>query len=213
MWESLAPVLFPIREVERIECNSHVMALPLVFRHPPRREADLRCTAWQRALQPQTQQLELAHVLFLDIAGSSSLPVIRTGRPVSKACRNSSTAPASSAERGPRIRSRWCRADTVWRWSFLAIQKHRYVAPWKSAAALAAPNKFCLRMGLHSWPACRLDDLNLKRTVSDGGNQRSPECDGLRRPRSHPGLRVCCRPAAAAGPLDRCVARSGRDRS
>ncbi len=25
-------------------------------------------------VQPQTQQLELAHVLFLDIAGSSSLP-------------------------------------------------------------------------------------------------------------------------------------------
>ena len=71
--------LCPDSQVQRIECNPQIRDWPRVFAHPPRRAADQRGSGMAATLQPLTQQLELAHVLVLDIAGSSSLPVAQQG--------------------------------------------------------------------------------------------------------------------------------------
>src|ERR1039457_173668 len=62
--------------VERIEFNPQIRDCASRFRTPlpNTRRGGFVDTGMAATVHPQTQQLELAHVLLLDIAGSSSLP-------------------------------------------------------------------------------------------------------------------------------------------
>ena len=126
------------------------------------------------ALQPQTQQLELAHVLVVDIAGCSSLPVSQQGALLE----NLQEFVHCSREFG-RARAQEQITVVPSGHGMALVFFGDPEAPLRCAVEISRSarnaEKICLRMGLHSWPVCRLDDLNLKRTVSDGGNQRSPE--------------------------------------
>jgi len=129
-------------------------------------------------VQPQTQHLELGHVLFLDVAGSSPLP---------------------SSEQDVLLQSLREFVHSTSEFGRARVKGQITVVPSRDGIALVffgdpeAPLRCALeisrsfrnaeknrvRMGLHSGPACRLDDLNLKRTVSDGGidvAQRVTDC-------------------------------------
>jgi serine/threonine protein kinase len=129
-------------------------------------------------LQPQTQQLELAHVLFLDVAGSSSLPAAQQGALLE----NLQEFVHGTREFG-RARARDQITVVPSGDGMALVFFGDPEAPLRCAVEISrcarSTNKFRLRMGLHSWPVCRLDDLNLKRTVSDGGinvAQRVMDC-------------------------------------
>ncbi len=128
-------------------------------------------------VQPQTQQLELAHVLFLDVAGSSSLPASEQ----SALLQNLREFVHSTSEFGKARAKDQIRvvpsADGMALVFFGDPE-----APLRCAVEISrggrGAEKISVRMGLHSWPG-RLDDLSLMRTVSDGGidlAQRVMDC-------------------------------------
>src|SRR5450631_2507544 len=116
-------------------------------------------------VQPQTQQLELAHVLFLDIAGSSSLPASEQDvlmRNLEEIVHRTSEFGRARANDQVKLVPSGGGVALV----FFGDPE----APLRCALEISrSAEKSRVRMGLHSWPACRLDDLSLKRTVSDGG--------------------------------------------
>ena len=117
-------------------------------------------------LQPQTQQLELAHVLVLDIAGSSSLPVaeqrvllenlqefVHRTREFGRARAQDQITVVPSGDGMALV--------------FFGDPE----APLRCAVEISrcarSTNKFRLRMGLHSWPVCRLLHLSAVISVSE----------------------------------------------
>jgi len=119
-------------------------------------------------VQPQTQQLELAHVLLLEIADSSSLPasqqdarlhdlqevVCRTNEFVKARARDQITVVPSGA-------------------GMALVFFGDPEAPLRCAVEISRQardaEKFHLRMGLHSWPVCRTADMKLERALGDSG--------------------------------------------
>jgi serine/threonine protein kinase len=116
-------------------------------------------------VQPQTQQLELAHVLFLDSAGSSALPASEQDALV----RNLEEVVQRTSEFG-RARANDQVKLAPSRDGLALVFFGDPEAPLRCALEISrSAERARVRMGLHSWPACRLDDLSLKRTVSDSG--------------------------------------------
>src|ERR1035441_2955326 len=116
-------------------------------------------------VEPQTQQLELAHVLFLDIAGSSELPASEQDalvRSLEEVLHHTSEFARARGNDQVRLVPSGGGMALV----FFGDPE----APLRCALEISrSAERSRVRMGLHSWPACRLDDLSLKRTVSDGG--------------------------------------------
>ena len=119
-------------------------------------------------LQPLTQQLELAHVLVLDIAGSSSLPVAQQGALLE----NLQEFVHCTREFG-RAQAKDQITEVPSGDGMALVFFGDPEAPLRCAVEISrsarSTNKFRLRMGLHSWPVCRVADMKLNRSVSDGG--------------------------------------------
>jgi serine/threonine protein kinase len=119
-------------------------------------------------LQPQTQQLELAHVLVLDVAGSSSLPLAQQGALLE----NLQEFVHCTREFG-RAQAKDQITEVPSGDGMALVFFGDPEAPLRCAVEISrsarSTNKFRLRMGLHSWPVCRVADLKLNRIVSDGG--------------------------------------------
>jgi serine/threonine protein kinase len=129
-------------------------------------------------LQPQTQQLELAHVLFLDVAGSSSLPVAQQR----VLLQNLQECVHDTSEFG-RARARDQITEVPSGDGMALIFFGDPEAPLRCAVEISrsarSAEKIRLRMGLHSWPVCGVADIKFNRTVSDGGinlAQRVMDC-------------------------------------
>jgi serine/threonine protein kinase len=114
------------------------------------------------------QQDELAHGLFLDIAGSSSLPVSQQR----VLLENLQEFVHRTREFG-RERAKDQITVVPSGGGMALVFFGDPEAPLRCAVEISRwarkTNKFRLRMGLHSWSACRLDDLSLQRKVRDGG--------------------------------------------
>lgn len=129
-------------------------------------------------VQPQTQQLELAHVLFLDVAGFSSLPASqqRVALQDLQECvhRTSEFGKAQSKDQITVVPS----VDGMALVFFGDPE-----APLRCAVEISRSarkeERIRLRMGLHSWPVCRVADMKFSRSVSEGGinvAQRVMDC-------------------------------------
>jgi len=119
-------------------------------------------------VQPQAQQLELAHVLLLDIADRSSLPAsqqrvllqdleefVRCTSEFGKARSKNQMTVAPSGE------------------GMVLVFYGDPEAPLRCAVEISrkarGADKIRLRMGLHSWPVCSAADIKLNPAVSEGG--------------------------------------------
>ncbi len=119
-------------------------------------------------VQPETQPLELAHVLFLDVAGSARLSASERSALLQDlqefVHRTSEFGKARAKDQIAVVPS----ADGLALVFFGDPE-----APLRCAVEISrgarSTEKTRVRMGLHSWPVCRMDDLSLKRTVGDGG--------------------------------------------
>ena len=129
-------------------------------------------------VQPQTQQLELAHVLFLDMARPSSLPAPDQNALIQK-LRDfvHSTSEFGLARAKDQIRV--VPSGEGMALVFFGDPEAPLRCALEISRSARSTEKTGVRMGLHSWPVCRLDDLNLKPAVSDGGinlAQRVMDC-------------------------------------
>jgi serine/threonine protein kinase len=119
-------------------------------------------------VQPQMQQLELAHVLFLDIAGSSSLPVAEQH----VLLQNLREFVDRTSEFG-RARAKDQITVVPSGDGMALVFFGDPEAPLRCALEISrtarSEEKKHLRMGLHSWPVSRVADIGLKSAVSDGG--------------------------------------------
>jgi serine/threonine protein kinase len=129
-------------------------------------------------VQPQTEQLELAHALFLDIAGSSSLPasehhvLLQNLREFVH--RTSEFGKARAKDQIMVVPSGDGMALV-----FFGDPEAALRCSVEICCSARRTNKFRLRMGLHSWPVCRVADMSLKGAVSDSGinvAQRIMDC-------------------------------------
>src|SRR5258708_11962674 len=138
------------------------------FCTPPRSAADQWGSGMAATLQPLTQQLELAHVLVLDIAGSSSLPLAQQGALLE----NLQEFVHCTREFG-RAQAKDQITEVPSGDGMALVFFGDPEAPLRCAVEISrsarSTNKFRLRMGLHSWPVCRVADMKLNRSVSDGG--------------------------------------------
>src|ERR1039458_538422 len=125
-------------------------------------------TCMAAMVQPLTQQLELAHILFLDIAASSSLPasqqremqhylqefVRRTGEVARARARDQITVVPSGN-------------------GIALVFFGDPEAPLRCAVEIShtprTEKRIHFRMGLHSGPVCRAADIKFNSDVSDGG--------------------------------------------
>ena len=119
-------------------------------------------------IQPQTQQLEFAHVLLLEIAGSSSLPGSQPGsrlNDLQELVRR--TSEFGKARAGDQITVMPSGAGIAL--VFFGDPE----APLRCAVEISrqarGAERVHLRMGLHSWPVCRTADMKLERALGDSG--------------------------------------------
>ncbi len=116
----------------------------------------------------QPQQLELAYVLFLDVAGSSSLPASQQGILLE----NLQEFIHRTREFG-RAQAKNQITVTPSKDGMALVFFGDPEAPLRCAVEISrsarSTNKFRLRMGLHSWPASRAAEVSLDGRVSSGG--------------------------------------------
>jgi|HubBroStandDraft_1064217.scaffolds.fasta_scaffold01157_3 serine/threonine protein kinase/class 3 adenylate cyclase len=129
-------------------------------------------------VQPQTQQLELAYVLLLDIADSSSLPASQqSGR-----LENLQELVRRTSEFG-RAQARDQIAVVASGDAMALVFFGDPEAPVRCAVEVSrearSAGSIRLRMGLHSWPVCRTAEMKLNPSLSDSGinvAQRVVDC-------------------------------------
>jgi len=126
-------------------------------------------------VQPQTQQLELAHVLFVDVVSPSALPASEQDILL----QNLREFVHSTSEFArARAKNQITVVPTADGMALVFFGDPE--APLRCAVEISQgarrTEKHRLRMGLHSWPVCRLDDVNLKRTVGIKVAQTVMDC-------------------------------------
>ena len=133
--------------------------------------------------------LEMAHVLFMDIVAYSRLPMDE---------QHQALLHLQEAVRETREFARAQASDQLIRLPtgdgmalvFLgdveapvrcALELHRILRRWPEMQ---------LRMGIHTGPVYRVEDINAARNVAGGGINHRPSGDGLRRCRAHPDFEI-----------------------
>lgn len=129
-------------------------------------------------VQPQTQRLELAHVLFLDVAGFSSLPASQQRVEL----QDLQECVHRTSEFGKaRVKDQITVVPSGDGMALVFFGDPE--APLRCAVEISRSarreERIRLRMGLHSWPVCRVADMKFSRSVSEGGinvAQRVMDC-------------------------------------
>jgi serine/threonine protein kinase len=119
-------------------------------------------------VQPQTQQLEFAHVLLLDVAGSPMLPESRR-RVISQNLHDLVHRSGEFCAARARNQVTVAPSDDGMALIFFGDPEAPLRCAMELSRSARGAEKIHLRMGLHSWPVCRTPDLKLNRSVSDSG--------------------------------------------
>jgi serine/threonine protein kinase len=129
-------------------------------------------------IQPQTQQLELAHVLLLDVAGSSSLPPTQQRVLLENLLefvrRTSEFGKARARDQILEVPS----ADGM-ALAFFGDPEAPLRCALEISRSFRGAEKIRFRMGLHSWPVRRVADMKFNHALSDSGinvAQRVMDC-------------------------------------
>jgi serine/threonine protein kinase len=119
-------------------------------------------------VQPKLRELELAHVLYVDVAGSSSPDLFeqraRFGRLQELLHRSNGSGEGRIEKRIEVAPGEWGMAIV-----FFGDPEEPLRRAVEISRCAKAEQNCCLRMGLHSWPVSAAVDVKIDRTVSDGG--------------------------------------------
>ena len=135
-------------------------------------------------------QLEIAHVLFIDIVGYSKLSI------------NDQHAAVEELNRIVRASEQFQRAEAANRLiriptgdGMVLVFYTNPEAPAQCAVeisrALKEHPRLQVRMGIHSGPVSGVVDVNERANLAGRWNQHGPTGDGLRRRGAHPSLTSC----------------------
>ena len=135
-------------------------------------------------------ELELAHVLFIDIVGYSKL-LINAQRSLLETLNQivRGTEQFRSAEASGRL-LKIPSGDGMALVFYKSPEEPVECALELARADLAHP-ELQLRMGVHSGPVSGVIDVNERANVAGAGDQRGATGDGLRRCRTHPLIATC----------------------
>ncbi len=135
-------------------------------------------------LEPDLQ-LEIAHVLFVDIVGYSKLLINEQRESLRRTESESSETPTRFASLKQRKSSFACRPVMEWRWLLPARPMRLSDARYKRARRWSTHPELKVRMGVHSGPVSGMTDVNDRSNVDRRRYQHRAAGDGLRRCRTH----------------------------
>ena len=137
-------------------------------------------------------QLEIAHVLFIDIVGYSKLLINEQSEQIQKLTeivRGTEQFRLVEAE-GKLLRLPTGDGGAL---VFRTSPEAPVVCALEISKELKKHPELRVRMGIHSGPVNEVTDLNEQANIAGAGSEHRPASDGLRRRRTHSSFQTCRR--------------------